>query len=348
MNYDSELRDSWTGEGPDTLVYDEVERPWRAEDFVERNRDGRPYIRAVDDQGNLLDKRVLYSRVTTYIKCVDDTSLLDWWTRRMQALGFAEAPEYFAAEVMRAQHSREELNKVCARAVDRAKAHDRAAIGTAVHALTERNDKGLGQGVVPPYYQADLLAWQHATRYFENVLIEEMVVNDTLRTAGTPDRIVKYHRCAICGAEYYVLDLKTGRVDHYTELQIAMQLALYGNSDVYDLQTGARTKLEEAVGGKVCRDKGIVINLEAGSGVADPQWVDLTTGWEIVTEVARRVREARRRKGLLVRFTPMPDLFLLINEAPTRQALNELYLAHRSVWTDEIMAHAMQKAETLT
>ncbi|MCP6756327.1 hypothetical protein NL533_32370, partial [Klebsiella pneumoniae] len=71
------MRDTWGGEPAEVLTYDGIERPERAEDQVRRNHDGRPYIKAVDPEtGEVLDKEVMYSRVTTYIKCVDDTTLL--------------------------------------------------------------------------------------------------------------------------------------------------------------------------------------------------------------------------------------------------------------------------------
>lgn len=342
---DRELGDSWTGEPPEiqSLVHDGIERPWRAEDFVRRAPNGRPYIRAVDPgTGEVLVKEVTYTRVTKYIDCIDENALLQKWERRQFALGFAAFPEHFAAQVMQWQHSREELDKVCYKAKERAGGDDSREIGTAVHALTERHDRNLPLGVIPPYYQGDLGAWVDATRYFEMVRIEEMMVNDTLQTAGTPDRIVRYLPCAVCGRTLYVLDLKTGRVDHYTELQQAMQLGLYANSDFYDLATGVRTKHDD-----ICRDKAVVVHLPAGTGRAETQWVDIATGWETVRDVVPLVRAARRISGLLVRFTPVPDLYALIDQADSRDALNRLYLEHRGIWQQEHTDYGMKRAETL-
>lgn len=338
--YDDEIGDPWTGEKPKVLKYDGIERPPRTEDLVRRNHDGRPYIRALNDDGTVSEREIMHSRVTTYIKCVDDTSLLDWWKRRQQAKGFAMAPDYFQAVIMQHWEDREGLNKICEEATKRAGAQDQAAIGTAVHALTEQHDQGWHIPFVPDKYQADLLAWVDATRHFEIIEIEQMMVNDVLRTAGTPDRVVRYHRCSNCGRDKYILDLKTGRVDHYTELQIAMQLGLYGNSDFYNFDTGERRPHED-----ICRCQAIVINLPAGTGEAIVQWVDIYTGWEVVVEVARRVREARKHKNLLRAFVPTADLFTLIERAETRSDLDRVYHEHRGIWTPEHTAAATTKVK---
>lgn len=341
--WEREIRDSWDPNYRGPLVYDEIERPPRTEDIIRRNRDGRPYIRMLDPEtGAVLDKEVMYSRVTTYIKCVDDTSLLNDWTIRMILKGFAMKPKTFSARVMQWQHSRDELKKIAADAEDLGKDEDNAAIGTAVHALTERHDLGLEIPFIPEYYQDDLLAWVDATRYFEYTHIEHAMINDDLGTFGTPDRVATYHACAVCGRSKYILDLKTGRVDNYTELQIAMQLGTYANSDFYMYPSGERIKQDD-----ICRCKAIVVHLPAGGGQAWTKWVDIYTGWDVVVETARRVREARRRKRLLVSFMPTEDLMKLIEEAQTRGDLERLHRDHRGNWNAAHTGRARIRWEAL-
>ena len=673
--WDDEIGDTWTKEPPQKRIYDGIERPSRTEDLVRRTQNGRPYIKALDPEtGQVLkDREVTMTRVTTYIKCVDDTSLLEKWIRRQQLKGFAMAPDYFVALTMQHFESREALNDLCEEAAKRAAAGDRAAIGTAVHALTEQSDRNWHIQFIPEKYQADLLAWLDATQHFEMLRIEEMMVNDDLGTAGTPDRVVGYHPCTVCGRRRYILDLKglaldtplptptgwttmgevrpgeqvlgrdgkpctvtaksatkqigtyivtfddgatvicdsehlwetttgqpavarttvkdietiratlfnkygqrdhrvalpdalelpevkvpiepyllgvwigdgavrggtickerdlfevleadgvplgveqvdsrtgaitrtalglttllreagllydkripeaylrgsyeqrlrllqglmdtdgtwntarrtavfntvsetlarqveelaltlgqnpyvssalcsgfgltvrswsvqftpidvvpfrlprkadqaaastkrtararrrvvvavepgpdvetaciavdapdrmylcgrrmvpthnTGRVDHYTELQIAMQLGLYANSDFYDHETGIRTPHDD-----ICRCRAIVVNLPAGTGEAMVQWVDIYTGWQTVVEVARRVREARKKKNLVRQFMPTADLLRLIATAESRQELDRIYTDHRGIWTSEHTAAANERLKEFT
>jgi hypothetical protein len=343
-DWDDELGDTWTGEGPEVLTYDGVERPWRAEDFIRRAPNGRPYVRKIDPKtGELTNAFCTMTRVTNFIKGVDDQGTLFKWYLEKVLLGFAQRPRQFSAEVMQWQDSRQKLLGLAERIKDIGWGEDAALIGTAVHALTERHDLNLPIKIIPEYFQEDLTAWVLETRHYRMVEIERFMVNDMLGTGGTPDRIIAYHACAICGRKKYVLDLKTGRVDEYTELEIAMQLAIYGNSDFYDMTTGIRTPHDD-----ICRDKAIVIHLPAGSGQAMSQWVDIGLGWEIVTEVAVRMREARRHRGLLMPFEPVGDLHALIEGAQSAGDLRRIWSDHRGIWIDEHNKHASRKLQSLS
>lgn len=341
--WEHEIQDSWAPKDEQSLFYDGIERPPRAEDKVRRTQDGRPYVRALNEDGTVGEREVLYSRVTTYIKCVDDTSLLNDWTIRMILRGFAMKPKTYSAKVMQWQHSRTEMKKIAEDLKELGLEEDNAAIGTAVHAITERHDLGLDIPVLPEYYHDDLLAWMDVAQYFTFHRIEQAMINDELRTFGTPDRVAEYHPCATCGKSRFILDLKTGRVDNYTELQIAMQLGLYANSEFYDYRTGERTPHDD-----ICRDKAIVVHLPAGGGKAFTLWSDIWSGWTVVTEVARRVREARLKKRLLVPFIPTEDIMKKIEAAGTRADLERLYHENRGNWNGLHTERARERWETLS
>jgi hypothetical protein len=112
------------------------------------------------------------------------------------------------------------------------------------------------------------------------------VVNDALQVAGTFDRVVAV------GDLRFIADLKTGGID-YAAAKIAMQLAVYANSERYDPETGARSPLA------VNQERGLVIHLPAGEGQCSFHWADLKAGWEGV-QLAAQVWAWRARKGLLV------------------------------------------------
>lgn len=659
-DYTSEVSDTWTGEPPDRLVYDGIERPPRAEDRIRRDAKGRPYVRVRDTDGTILAAETRYTRVTTFIKCVDDPHRLYLWKERKTAEGFAMDPDAFLGEIMQHLDDKRQMERVCTEARTRAGADSARTKGSATHSLTEQNDLGWPLRVVPPKYAADLRAWRDATSHFRWHRIETPMINDELKTFGTPDRVGEYHACAWCGRRLYIVDLKglaldtplptpdgwttmgdvrpgdqvlgrdgrpctvtvksatkrigtyvvtfddgavvicdsehlwetttgqprvarttvkdietirdtlysrqgqrdhrvvmpapldlpeakvpiepyllgvwlgdgavrggtickerdlfevlasddvplgieqvdartgaitrtvlgltgllrdtnllhnkhipvgylrgsheqrlrllqglmdtdgtwnrprrtavfntvneelarqveellltlgqrphvasftaqgfglavrawaveftpvdlvpfrlprkaaltlastkrttmarrrvitavepgpdvetaciavdspdsmylcgrrmvpthnTGRVDEYTELGIAMQLGTYANSDYYDLDTGERIPQDD-----ICRCRAIVVHLPALTGEATTEWSDIFTGWQVTTEVARRVRAARNLKGLSVPFVPTADLMILIREADSRPTMNAIYATHRGIWTDE-------------
>ena len=113
--------------------------------------------------------------------------------------------------------------------------------------------------------------------------------------AGTPDRVSRvrdgYLLVAPNGYEFgpdelIITDLKTGRVD-YGALKMAMQLAMYSRSKLYDRETGDRIHVKN-----VNQDWGIIMHTPAGQGVTTLYWADLRMGWSAIA-VAKQVREAR-------------------------------------------------------
>src|SRR5690606_11260548 len=157
-----------------------------------------------------------------------------------------------------------------------------------------------------------------------------------LKIGGTHDRTVRYQ------GRDYIADIKTGSVE-FGALKIAMQLAVYSRSVLYDPATRERTPLE------VDQDRAIVIHLPAGQGRCDLHWVDIAAGWEAV-QVATQVRRWRKRRGLL---TPLTDVSLTdvsaeIAAAATVDDLTAVWARHRDAWTDDLTAlAAARKAQLL-
>lgn len=243
---------------------------------VPRDGYGRPLV--IPPTGG---KPVPYTRCTTFVGAIEDTYTLGLWQQRMVALGLADRPDLLMAVVAhRDQKGR--LNAICKDAQEAAKAHAAATTGTALHALTERIDRGLTLGVIPEAYQADLDAYVRATARLKPVMIEQFCVQDPLKVGGTPDRVVEYK------GKRYIADLKTGTLT-FGFVKIAAQLAVYARSRPYNVETGERT----AHGAEV--DRGIIIHAPAGSGTCTLYWVDLLAGWEAV-KVSKAVREKRALK----------------------------------------------------
>jgi predicted RecB family endonuclease len=293
----------------------------------ERDRWGRPLV--VPPEGG---KAVPYTRCTTFVDCLDDKWKLQQWQQRMVALGLAARNDLLLS-VAAHRNDKAKLDELCDAAREAAAASAAATTGTALHLLAEHLDKGEDLGVVPKEAEADLRAYEQATRDFKALHIEQFMVHDDLKVGGTPDRVVQYE------GGTYIADLKTGSVE-WAGLKIAMQLAMYAHSRLYDVRTAQRADLA------VDQQRAIVIHLPAGSGKASLLWVDIAQGWQAV-QVAAQVRQWRKQgKGLLrpleVQGTldlpdpAMVDLRNRVASATTVEDLGALWREHRDRWTTEL------------
>lgn len=316
---------------------------------LERDRYGRPLI--IPPSGG---KPVAYTRCTTYVGALEDTFNLSKWQQRMVAQGLANRPDLMLAVSALplgnlTQQDKQTLNGLCEQAMEAAAANAAATVGTALHALAERHDRGEELGPIPEQYRADLEAYKRETAHLEMVQIETFGVHDTLRIGGTWDRIVRID------GQNYIADLKTGSIE-YGIGKIAMQLAVYSRCQQYDTDTGTRTPLPG-----VHPDRALIIHLPAGKGAAELVWVDIAAGWEAVN-LATQVRAWRARRDLTRPYvkstTAATDagtedeaataLHLAIQAAGTVDDLNDLWEAHHLVWTDAHTAAAAAKKTSLT
>jgi hypothetical protein len=303
---------------------------------IPRDRYDRPMV--VPPTGG---KAVAYTRCTTYVDCIEDKFKLQQWEKRMVATGLSLRPDLLLA-VAAHRNDKDKLDEICGQAKEAAEASAAATTGTALHSLTEQYDRGLLDITkVPAAYRPDIEAYARATEGVEHLHIESFTVHDGFKVGGTPDRVVTYE------GRNYIWDLKTGQVD-FGALKIAMQLAMYSRSVMYDPATHERTPLP-----KVDQEWGIVAHLPAGEGTCRLLRVDIRAGWEVV-QVARAVRENRKRRGLMEELTaatslaPEPTLLDLIDVAASEDDLYALYQRHFGEWTDEhTRAAGAKKAQLL-
>ncbi len=254
---------------------------------MEPNRDhwGRPLV--IPPEGG---KPVAYRRCTTFIDVLGDRSNLERWKQRQTALGLSKRPDLMMR--VQAKPSNKDLDRICEDSLKAAGSDASANIGTAIHALTELIDRGQTPEI-PPQAEKDIQAYIAAVKPMKMEAIEVFVVHDRLKVGGTFDRIVRYED------KLYVADLKTGSID-YDGAKIAMQLAVYANSQIYDVETGKRTRLE------VDLHRGLVIHLPQGEGKCTLHWADIHAGFEGV-RLAEQVWQWRSRKDLLTPVGPDAD-----------------------------------------
>jgi hypothetical protein len=248
---------------------------------IGRDHWGRPLI--IPESGG---KPVAYSRVTTYIKVIEDQFGLQQWMQRKVAKGLALRKDLLLAAQTTPEDDKKRLNQICDEAREAANASGAATIGTALHSLAETMDRGLAlPDGLDPATSAIMSAYGKATAGLRHDHIEQFCVIDTLKVGGTPDRVVTVD------GQTYIADIKTGNIT-FGALSIAMQLALYARSFVYH-PDGTR----DVHGAST--NRGIVIHLPAVTDPDDAEctlhWIDLEAGWEAV-KVATQVREQRKVK----------------------------------------------------
>jgi hypothetical protein len=257
--------------------------------------------------GKTRQRHRYYTRVTTYADAITDTYNLMQWKLRRLALGLGQRHDYvrLASALTDRDDDRDALDELVGKALEAA-GPNRADEGTALHALTERIDRGEDLGNPPPELERDLAAYAALTeRALRFVHREARVVCDELETAGTPDGIAYVaEQCpAGCGPDVlHVVDTKTGSIRYPSKM--ATQLAIYAHSSLYDPVTGERTPL-----GNVCLKWGAIVHLPVEQGRVSPFWLDLEHGWAgaLLCGPVRRWNAARA-DDVCVPFREIPPL----------------------------------------
>jgi hypothetical protein len=296
---------------------------------IERDRLGRPLIIPPDG-----GKRVAYTRCTTFAGVIEDQYNLTRWKQRMTAIGVAARPDLILA-INAHRDDKKALDGYVQDAMAEAKSDAAASIGTSLHKLTEYIDKGQPLPPVPAEYVGDLVAYREQIARLEILGIERFTVLDDLKIGGTHDRTVGFE------GGRYIFDLKTGDVE-WGDLKIAIQLAIYSRSQLYDINTGARAPLD------VDQDRAIVMHMPAGQGVATLHWVDIAAGWDAVQTVLDVKRQRARKRIFQAWPAATPDLPTIIAAVPDPATLRALWARHAAAWTPELTALASARIAQLT
>jgi len=260
-------------------------------------------------------KYAYYSRASSAGKAIESTKALESYFKRMVAIGIATREDLrlsVAAHAVDPDGNKSILNDIADQALDAAKASAKANTGTALHKVTEYDDDGIVVPGIGETATRDLEAYQACkARYgVEMHRAEQFVVCDELAVAGTFDRAMSV---AMVPDTRYVGDVKTGNTakDRNGNIErdelgrpvlayvtsIAVQLAVYAHSELYDPATGARSPLG------VHQGAAIVIHLPQGLGSCELYWLNIAAGWE-AAHVAKWAREWQGRRDLATPFTP--------------------------------------------
>ena len=270
-------------------LLDEITTVGDAKADYKRDRWGRPLI--VPDGGG---KAKPYTRASSAAKAIEDTYGLELWARRNVAFGLAHDSSLVARILALggspstwSKDDKQAATKVCDDAAGIAQAHKAADIGTAVHVMVERINRG--ETVAGGPYQADLDAYSQAVAEMawtiDPELVECRMVCDELEMAGTCDIVPRL------GDIYAIADLKTGASVEYGGLGYSAQLAAYANGDLYDPADDTRRRLD------IDQSTGYIVHLPAGEGRCSIYAVDLTAGYRaaVLANEVRAIRKASKK-----------------------------------------------------
>ena len=324
----------------------------RASDIPEdvpRDRWGRPQIVSLDGKG-----ATHYTRASTLGGALEDQTNLGEWKKRVVAYGLARRRDLIlaAASVETWDHPQDKkrLADIAEQATQHAQANAAATIGTALHALTDRLDRGLEIPDVGEDRFA-LQAYQATMSHFTVHAIEQFIVCDELQAAGTTDRVLSPKGVMIAPdgtritpEDRLIDDTKTSGTSDYFGIKFAVQEAVYAYGVPYQHGVG---RLDWPDGIAPRRDWGLIMHVPSGGSSAELYWVNLTLGWQLA-KLAVEVREWRKHKGLVVPAqlpqAPVGDeLATLIAAVPDgpglRDRLAALWSQHAHAWTS---AHTQQ------
>jgi hypothetical protein len=325
---------------------------------IPRDRWGRPLITPPDG-----GKPRPYTRASTLGSTLEDQTNLGEWKKRVVAYGLARRRDLILAaasiQTWDGPTDKRALADIAEQAMQHAEAGAAATIGTALHALTERLDRGEPiPDVGEDRYALD--AYSELMAHFTVRAIESFIVCDDHEVAGTFDRLVSPRAemkapdgTRIGPDESIVADIKTAATNAWFGLKFACQISEYSHGTPYLPESG-RTQWPE---GKIPNQSwGLIIHVPSGGNSADLHWVDLQAGRQL-SDLAVTVREWRKRKELVVpaeapRIELGPEvepdpLLAQVDAVPAdanmRQAFKDLWKANASHWTPELTSRVQEQ-----
>lgn len=293
-----------------------------------------------------------FQRVSTLIRKVEtDRFGLEQWMKRQVLIGAAWRDDIVLGVKALGrpgvlgwtEDQKRKIGKLMETAEEAAKEVDGATVGTAVHDLTERLDRGEDIDSVvrglPAQAEMDLRAYAHliALNAWKVVEIERTVVNDDLGVAGTFDRVYVIPGLTAllgpgtcqhtahggdhdpAGEELAVIgDVKTEKDPAKNGLHIGPQLAIYSRARRMWLPAKSTRPAYYLPTPCVRQDVAVAVHIRNGHAV--PYFVNLTQGWE-AAQAARAQDE--REKAAKMWLAPMPN----IREAPPATVVTETAVA---------------------
>ena len=245
-------------------------------------------------------KRERYSRPSGFAKPLDDESALTNWRIDTACFGVAGDKALQAAYVSTKREDRKAIHELREKAIQAGRGNDAAAIGTAIHAMSERwEDPDDGFDPPEPYLSA-LKAYSAEMErlHLESVLFECAFVNTEYRAAGTADRVYRLKSPLVApsgeileAGTLVIGDLKTSKTLAYSMGAFACQMSLYAQGQLYDVVRDEFLDTPE-----LNQDWGIIAWVPSNQeqGHCEMIWIDLQAGNEAAW-LARMVKDHRAK-----------------------------------------------------
>jgi hypothetical protein len=285
---------------------------------------------------------IAHTRVTTMAGWMKDTYALGQWQIRQAVHGIGKRPDLYAlACALDPEADKGELQNICEKAAEAAESSRGAHNGSALHAFTERVDRGKPAGTIPGHLTGDVAAYQAGLER-EKIsimpdMLERMVIIPKFTAAGTFDRLLTSPHWPLSR----VGDLKSAKELKYSHLDISIQMALYAHGTaIWNPLTERYERMPE-----VDRKTGVVLWLPVGASRFEVWEVDLEAGWEYA-HLAAKVGAARKRKDLL---RPAgPPVLASIPAAETPRSFREIKDAHATAGTVTVADTYLTRIAALT
>lgn len=244
--------------------------------------------------GRYVIKGKRYTRVTNFVKTIEDRFNIERWQQRMVGVGLALQPDLLDqirphVSTLDTKATKDALNDLMSEAREIAGASKAADTGTLLHDLAERLDRG-EEFDIPVEHQADLDEYRRVMAIngvrTDPSFMENVILHHGYNLAGRFDRLVRLDGFALP----MVGDLKTGSIDFGLD-SIAAQLHVYASADeIYDPATDTLSPMP-----KVDQDYGLIIHLPQGEARCELHLVDLNRGRE-VAELCKAVKAQRSNR----------------------------------------------------
>lgn len=315
-----------------------------ARDF--RRANGAPMVKRPDGSGRW-DR---YSRPSAWGEDLDEQSALVNWRIDRAIEGVARDPALRAtiAANLGIKEGAEERRNL---AINRGRGDQDADIGTALHAMSHRIERG-DDFVCPPPYDADMAAYLSALDRAGLVSrhIECHLCSDEWRAAGTADRIYEITRPLLTPdgrrievGQFVIGDLKTGKLKDYSIPSYVIQLAIYCDSVFYDVATDERSPLPDGLR----TDWGLLVRMPAGTATVRLEWADLNVGREGAA-IVRQVRSWRKRSDFIGPLTwPVDDEVAVMSISPDEAVAEAMEAPPPDEWVVAMTTFAQQRIDVI-
>lgn len=257
-----------------------------------------PTVEIVNGRYRLPDpdtgKRRLYTRATTIAKTLDDTTNLTLWQCRQTGVGVAKTPSIAAKLIACDPDDKKTLNQLVEEAKQAAGANEARELGTALHEIAEKIDRGtLNLDDVPDPWRATIANYQSALRKASLTVdpdwCEVVLLNQPYGIAGKVDRLYRDH-----DGRLVVGDLKTG--GYISWLSFAVQFAIYATATHYIASDGEVRAMPD-----VRQDHALLIHLPADGDWCKIEPLSVRVGLDamLMCLEVRRTRALNRRDRVI-------------------------------------------------